>query len=117
MFLQALYQNPKWRVRCTIFAILIVPLYLVPCLARSLAVGRTGWLFSLIAADVIGSILAGFLTNNYRLGAFLYIGSTALELALMLWGHHVTAALWIGDLIPTVVTIYYAQQLYINMGD
>jgi hypothetical protein len=59
----------------------------------------------------------GFLTNNYRFGAAIYVGATVVELALVAAGHSPVAALWIGDLVPALVAIYYAQQLFINMGD
>jgi hypothetical protein len=40
-----------------------------------------------------------------------------VEILLILAGDQRGPALWTGDLIPAVVAIYYAQQLYINMGD
>ena len=36
---------------------------------------------------------------------------------LVVAGHQPSVALWIGDLFPALVAIYYAQQLFINMGD
>ena len=71
----------------------------------------------ILVSDVIGCLIVGFLTNNYRFGALIYVGATALELLLVATGHHTMIALWIGDLFPALVAIYYAQQLFINMGD
>lgn len=115
--LSLMTQKLKWRTRLLIFAVLIVPLYVIPTLLRSLMVGRTGWAIGVVLADVVGSLFVGFITNNYRLGILLYAGATAMELGLAWFGHHVTAAMWLGDAIPALVGIWFAQQLFVNMGD
>lgn len=112
-----LRHNGKWKTRLAIGLVLIVPLYFVPSALRAMLPGWLGYGLGVVLADVAGSLVVGFLTNNYRLGVLLYLGSTALELLLLLAGHQTHVALWIGDLIPALVAIYYAQQLYINMGD
>jgi len=97
--------------------VLIVPLYVLPCLARSLLSGWWPYGVGLLVSDAIGCVVVGFLTNNYRFGALLYLGATALELLLVAAGRHTLTAQWVGDLFPALVAIYYAQQLFINMGD
>jgi hypothetical protein len=32
-------------------------------------------------------------------------------------GYEPRFVLWIGDLFPALVAIYFAQQIYVNMGD
>ncbi len=113
----ALKQSSKWGLRAAIFIVLIVPLYVLPSLGRAFLVGPIGWGVGLVLSDVLGSIFVGLVTNNYRLGILLYLGSTALELVLIALGHHTTVALLIGDFVPAVVGIYFAQQLFVNMGD
>jgi CDP-diglyceride synthetase len=110
--------NGKWKTRLVIGLALIVPLYIAPSLLRAALQGWWWYGSGVLAADVFGSVVVGFLTNNYKLGVLLYVGSTVLELLLLRWvGGRPQAVLWIGDLIPAVVAIYYAQQLFINMGD
>jgi len=109
--------NGKWKTRLVIGLVLIGPLYLVPCLLRSLLSGWGGYALGVLLGDALGCLVVGFLTNNYRFGVLLYLGATAFELLLLFGGHRPAGALWAGDLVPALVTIYYAQQLYINMGD
>jgi hypothetical protein len=113
----ALIQNGKWKVRASIFLLLIVPLYVFPSALRVLFLGHAGWLAGLLISDVLPCLVAGFLTNSYRFAVGLYLGSTVLEALLLLVLHQPILALWIGDLIPALVAIYFAQQIYINMGD
>lgn len=98
----------KLRLRVIIFLSLIVPLYVVPSLFRSL------WISAI--ATLIASIVVGFVTNNYWLGLFLFLITTAIQFTLVSSNHQSAAAL-LGDLIPSLVAIYFAQQLVINMGD
>ena len=114
---QNVRQNAKWAVRALIFLALIFPLYVFPSLIRAMLVGRISWIVGLLVSDVLGSVVVGFLTNNYRLGMFLYLVSTGIEITLIFFGHHFAMALLIGDLIPALIAIYFAQQLFINMGD
>ena len=97
--------------------VLIFPLWVLPCLLRSLMSGWAGWGVGVLLSDVLGAMVVGFLTNNYRLGALVYLGATVLELGLIFLGHEMRVALWVGDLIPALVAIFFAQQLFINMGD
>lgn len=113
----AIRHNPCWKARFIIFLALIVPLYVLPCTARALALGPEGWAIGVLISDLAGSIAVGFLTNNYRLGLLLYIGSTIFELALLAAGLNRTVVIWAGDLVPALTAIYFAQQIYINMGD
>ncbi len=112
-----LRQNGKWKTRLVLGLMLIGPLYLAPVLLRALLPGWWGYGVGLLLADVFGCLVVGFLTNNYRFAVLLYLGATVFELLLVLAGHHPVVALWVGNLIPALVAIYYAQQLYINMGD
>lgn len=113
----AVRQNAKWGVRVLIFLTLIFPLYVLPSVVRSMMLGRVGWVVGIVLSDVFGSVVVGFLTNNYWLGFFLYLVSTAVELMLISFGHHTVVALLIGDFVPALIAIYFAQQLFINMGD
>jgi len=103
-----------------VIAGLILPLYLVPLGLRWILValaGQAGWVASVVISDSAGALFTGFLTNNYWFGALIYVCSTALEVTFLLLGHHQVTAFWIGDLMPALVAIYFAQQLYVNMGD
>jgi len=113
----SLFHNGKWKLRAAIFLALIGPLYVVPSLLRALLLGRAAWLLGILVADVAGSLVIGFLTNSYRFAAAMYVAATASELLLALAGQRPAVALWLGDLIPACVAIYYVQQIYINMGD
>jgi hypothetical protein len=113
----AIRHNPCWKARLTIFLALIVPLYVLPCALRAIALGPEGWVIGVLISDLAGSIAVGFLTNNYRFGLLLYLGSTVFELVLLAVGLNRTAVIWAGDLTPALTAIYFAQQLYINMGD
>jgi len=113
----ALKQNGKWKARLAIGLVLIGPLYVLPSLFRSFLAGWWGYGLGVVLADLFGCLVVGFLTNSYRFGVLLYLGATAFELLLVSAGHHPHVALWLGDLVPALVAIYYAQQLYINMGD
>lgn len=110
-------QSPKWRVRSLIFVALIIPLYIVPSCARALLIGGPAWIVGILLSDILGSVVVGFLTNNYVLGLLLYTAATALELSLAALTHNVVLALFVGDLLPALIAIYFAQQLFINMGD
>jgi hypothetical protein len=110
-------QNWKWKVRFTIFLLLIVPFYVLPSLGRSLWLNRVGWLVGILAVDALGTVVVGFFTNSYRFAFLLYCGATALEVLLLMAGYEPRFVLWIGDLFPALVAIYFAQQIYVNMGD
>lgn len=97
--------------------VLIFPLWVLPCLLRTLMSGWAGWGFGVLLSDVLGALVVGFLTNNYKFGVLVYLGATALELSMIFVGHEMRLALWVGNLIPALVAIFYAQQIYINMGD
>ena len=112
-----LRQNQKWKVRLTIFLLLIVPLYVLPSLGRSLWLDRIGWFVGIFAADALGSWVVGFFTNNYGFAFLLYCAAITLELFLIMAGYEPKFVLWIGDLFPALVAIYFAQQIYVNMGD
>jgi hypothetical protein len=114
---RALAQGGRWKVRAAVFLLLIGPLYVAPRLLRALLVGRIGWLVGVVLSDVWGCLITGFLTNNYRFAAALYLGISALEVTLLFVFDLPGLVPWLGDLIPALVAIYYAQQLYINMGD
>ena len=113
----SLKQDGKWKTRLMLGLMLIGPLYLAPVLLRSPFAGLWGYGVGTLLADLFGCLVVGFLTNNYRLGVLLYVGATAFELLLVFTGHHPVVALWVSDLIPALVAIYYAQQIYFNMGD
>lgn len=110
-------RNGKWKVRALITVILLIPLWVVPCLIRSGLATTVGWWAGVLFADALGAFVVGFLTNNYLLGVYLYVGATLLELLVLSLGADWVLALWLGDLIPSLVAIYFAQQLFINMGD
>ena len=112
-----LRQNGKWKIRLVLGSVLIGPVYLVPVILRLLLSGWGEYAVGAFLADIFGCLVVGFLTNNYRFGVLIYLGATATELLLLFTGHHPGMALWLGDLTPALVAIYYAQQLYINMGD
>ena len=112
-----LRQSLKWKVRLTLFLLLIVPLYVLPSLCRSLWLDRIGWFVGIVAVDVLGSMVVGFFTNNYGFAFLLYCGATVLEVFLHIAGYAPSVAVWIGDLFPALVAIYFAQQIYINMGE
>jgi uncharacterized membrane protein len=84
---------------------------------RSALPGWYGYTCGIVLFDILGCIAVGFLTNDYKLGALLYLGTTAIELLLLLAGLSPRIALWITDLIPAIVASYYARRLYANMGD
>jgi len=96
---------------------MIGPLYVLPSVLRAFLDGRWESWIGLLVSNVFASLVVGLLTNNYRFAAGVYLSATALECLIAFVGHQARLALWIGDLIPAVVAIYYAQQLYINMGD
>jgi hypothetical protein len=104
-------------VRLIIFFALILPLYVLPSGARALASGLGARIAGAIVLNLLGSIAIGFLTNRYRFGVLLYLASAIFELLLLTAGLNRTAAIWVGDLPPALLGIYFAQQLYINMGD
>jgi hypothetical protein len=114
---QAFRHNPRWRIRAGIALALIVPLYLVPSLLRDLLNGWWGYGLGVVANNVFAIWVIGLITNNYRFGIAVCAGSTLLEMSLLYLGHKPNAALWIGDLIPALFAIFFAQQLYISMGD
>ena len=112
----ALRRNGTWKTRLVLGTILIGPLYLLPVLLRSLLNGWWEYAAGALLSDFIGCAVVGFLTNNYRLGILLYLAATGCELLLLI-AQHPVMSLWLGDLIPALVVIYYAQQLFINIGD
>ena len=107
----------RWKARVVFAFVLIWPLYVLPKSLRALLTGDVGWALGALFADVFGCLLVGFLTNNYRFALLLYLGATAFEAALLYGVGWHRGALWMGDLIPALVGIYYAQQLFLNMGD
>ena len=107
----------KPRLRILISVLVLVPLWLVPCAVRQLVFQGEWWWIGVVLSDLLGILVVGFLTNNYRWGAGLYVVCTVFEVGLAAVTHDRTLALWTGDLIPGLVASYFAQQLYINMGD
>jgi hypothetical protein len=109
----------KWGSRAVIALALIVLFYVVPSVLRLALLGwyRYGFICGIALFDILGCMVIGFLTNNYKLGALLYLGTTGIELLLLFVGHSPRVALWICDVIPAVVAIYYSRQIYVNMGD
>ena len=107
----------KWRSQAVIALVFVVLFYVVPSVLRSALPGWYGYTCGIVLFDILGCIAVGFLTNDYKLGALLYLGTTAIELLLLLAGLSPRIALWITDLIPAIVASYYARRLYANMGD
>ena len=110
-------RNGKWKLRLLMTVVLLVPLWVVPSFLRALLADGAAWWVGVLLSDVLGVAVVGFLTNNYRFGVGLYLAATALELALVAVTGSATVGIWLGDLIPALVAIYFAQQLFINMGD
>jgi hypothetical protein len=106
-----------WRAKLNIFVLLIVPLYVLPCLLRTVLLPYTGWVAGLLLADAFGCAVVAFLTNNVRGALLLYLAATAFEFTLATAGNNVRTALWIGDALPALVGIYFAERLFVNMGD
>jgi hypothetical protein len=115
-FARALKYNGRWQIRATLTLALIGPLYVIPLLVRTLL---NGWGFELsfLLSDMFGCFVVGVLANNFKFAVWLYLGCSAMEGLLLYLGNRPGFAFWIGDLIPAMVAIYFAQQLYINMGD
>ena len=114
-----LRHDGKWPARFVIGLVLFGPFYLAPSLVRFL-LGGWGWWwygFGILLSDALGSFVVGFLANNYRFGIGLCLGATIFELLLLYAGYEPRVALWMSDFIPALVGVYFAQQLYINMGD
>jgi hypothetical protein len=111
----AIRHNPNWKVRLTIFLVLILPFYVLPSAARAHALGPKGWIAGVLILDLLGSVAVGFLTNNYRFGVQLYLAFTIIELLLLAAGLNRTAVIWTGDLGPALIAIYFAQQIFINV--
>ena len=107
----------KWSTQLVVVSLLLVFLYAVPAALCSALPGQSVYLCGVTLSDILGCLVIGFLTNNYRFGVLLYLGVTGIELLLLLASHSALIALWIGDLIPALVAIYYFRQLYLNMGD
>jgi hypothetical protein len=98
-------------------AALILPFYIVPSAVRATLRGPLAYAGGVMMSDIVGSLVVGFLTSSYALGVTLYLGATLLELLLLFAGYSSQVAIWLGDLVPALTAIYYAQQLYINVGD
>ncbi len=107
----------KWGIQVVIALVLMVFFYVVPSVLRSALSGWYSYICGIVLFDILGCIVVGFITNNYKLGLLVCLGTTCIELLLLLAGHSPRIALWIGDLIPALVAIYYARQFYVNMGD
>ncbi len=113
----AIRHNARWKTRLTIFLALMLPVYILPSIGRTLSSGLWGWLVGALLLDVVGWVTVGFLSNSYPFALVLYLSSTVLELVLLWAGMTRAGVIWAGDLVPALVAIYFVQQLYINMGD
>lgn len=112
-----LREHGKWKFRLAVALALIGPLYILPVLLRLTLAGWWGYFGDVVVSDIVGCAFVGFITNNYRFGVLLYLGSNVLEFLLVLVLRNGPSAMIVGDLLPALVSIYYAQQLFINLGD
>jgi hypothetical protein len=113
----AIRLRDRWKVRGIVFAALITPVYLLPSVARMLLPGNIGWISGLLIGYAIICLAITVTINNLRAAIGVCAVSAMLELALVAAGCERATALWIGGVFPAVVLIYFAQQLYINMGE
>src|ERR1017187_9428466 len=108
--------NGGLKARIGVAAVLIVPLYVIPAIAR-LTLYRAGFPFlAIFLADLLGAACVAFITNNLRFGVLLYLGFTALELTVAAVTQRPMAAFWVGDIGPAIIAIYFGQRLYVTMG-
>jgi hypothetical protein len=105
------------RKESVIIAVVVLVLfYAIPSLLR---IGITHWqikIATILVSDVIGAIVVGFITNNYRMALFLYVFSSFCEILLMILGFTIMANL-VGDLFPAMVIIYFTNKLYFKLGN
>ena len=95
---------------------LFLPLYAIPTAARFVLWSAGLPVLGIVLSDAFGALCAGFVTNNFRFGLLLYAGFTVLEFALAGFVRSPLRGLWLGDLAPALVTVYFAQRLYVNLG-
>ncbi len=108
-----------WRTRLGIAALVLAPLWLVPALIPQWVEGWEGWGVSAAIRFALGTIALGFLTNHFRFGVLLYGAATLVELLLAYAGGlaMATPAVWLAGLAPAAVTVFFAQRLWISLGD
>lgn len=110
-------QGGPWRTRIVTFLVLAVPLYIVPTSLKLVLVGSSFWYLGVLMLDIISSLAAGFIVNNYWFGTALYLISTCIEGVFIAATHKTALVSTVGDLIPALICIYFAQLVFVNTGD
>lgn len=106
----------RWRESLIIAIVVLVLFYIIPSVARYYITHWNMKILSILFSDVIGSIVVGFITNNYRMAIILYVFCSIFEIILMEFDFNIMANL-IGDLFPALVLMYFARKLYLNLGN
>jgi hypothetical protein len=102
--------------RIVIIAVLLLPLYVLPTIARFALLNAGLPIAGILLSDAFGCFCVGFVTNNFRFGLLLYAGLTVLEFVVLALTHNPLLTIWCGDLVPALIAIYFSQRLYVNMG-
>lgn len=113
----ALRHNPQWKTRLTVFLVLVLPLYVLPSAARAFAPGIAGWIAGMVLVDLAVTLALGFLINNYIFSLLCCFSCNVVEFLLLAMGIDRPVVIWAVGVIPALASIYFVQQLYINMGD